>query len=199
MLTLTSPVETALHRLPAGGKLAALAAATLLIWPLQSPVPAAAALISIALIYIALGRRFAAHGLRMLRPLWPFLLILGFWNGWTGEWAAGLALGARMVAAVAMANLVTMTTRLDDLIGVVEGLTAPLARLGLSPKVLAVSVALVVRFTPVLMDKVAQLVQAWRARSGSRVNWRVLLPAVLIALDDADHVAEALRARGGLQ
>jgi biotin transport system permease protein len=73
-----------------------------------------------------------------------------------------------------------------------------LARLGLSPKVLAVSVALVVRFTPVLMDKVTQLMQAWRARSARRANWRVVLPAVLIALDDADHVAEALRARGGL-
>jgi len=199
MLTLTSPVKTALHRLPAGGKLAALAGATLLIWPMQSPVLAAAVLAGIVLCYLALGRRFAVHGLRMLRPLWPFLLILALWHGWTGEFAAGLTLGARMLAAVAMANLVTMTTRLDDLIGVVEGLTAPLTRLGLSPKVLAVSVALVVRFTPVLMDKVAQLLQAWRARSGSRVNWRVLLPAVLIALDDADHVAEALRARGGLQ
>tara|TARA_R110002096_G_scaffold97378_1_gene217135 strand:+ start:9945 stop:10544 length:600 start_codon:yes stop_codon:yes gene_type:complete len=199
MLTLTSPVETALHRWPAGGKLAALAGATLLIWPIQSPVLAAAVLMGIALIYLCFGRRFAVHGLRMLRPLWPFLLILALWHGWTGEWVPGLALGARMLAAVALANLVTMTTRLDDLIGVVEWLTSPLSRLGLSPKILAVSVALVVRFTPVLMDKVGQLVQAWRARSGSRVNWRVLLPAVLIALDDADHVAEALRARGGLQ
>jgi biotin transport system permease protein len=30
------------------------------------------------------------------------------------------------------------------------------------------------------------------------VNWRILLPISLIALDDADRVAEAIRARGGL-
>lgn len=199
MLTLTSRIETPLHRVPAGWKLAGLAGATLLIWPLQTPQAAGAALLAVSLTYLALGRAFAVYGLQMLRPLWPFLVILAVWHGWTGAPAAGLALACRMVAAVALANLLTMTTRLDELIRVTERLAAPLARFGLSPKVLAVSLALVVRFTPVLMDKVTQLVQAWRARSGSRVNWRILLPAVLIALDDADHVAEALRARGGLQ
>jgi biotin transport system permease protein len=198
MLTLTSPVETVLHRLPAGAKLAGLAVATLLIWPLRDLALLGAVMGAVSALYIGLGTAFARHGLRMLRPLWPFLLILGLWHGWTGEWAEGLALAGRMLTAVALANLVTMTTRLDDLIGVLEWLADPLSRFGLSPKVLAVSVALVVRFTPVLMDKVTQLMQAWRARSGSRINWRVILPAVLIALDDADHVAEALRARGGL-
>ncbi|MFT7058491.1 MAG: biotin transport system permease protein [Pseudorhodobacter sp.] len=198
MLTLTSPIETPLHRLRAGWKLAALAIATLLIWPLRDLALIGVAMLGVAGIYGALGWGFARHGARMLRPLWPFMLILGLWHGWTGEWAAGLGVAGRMITAIALANLVTMTTRLDDLIAALEWLTAPLARLGLSPKVLAVSVALVVRFTPVLMDKVTQLMQAWRARSARRANWRVVLPAVLIALDDADHVAEALRARGGL-
>jgi biotin transport system permease protein len=125
-------------------------------------------------------------------------VILGIWHGWTGEWAAGLLIGSKMLVAVAMANLVTMTTRLDDMIGVVERVASPLARFGVQPRVLAVAIALVIRFTPVLMDKAGQLGQAWRARSAKRVNWRIVLPISLMALDDADHVAEAIRARGGL-
>jgi biotin transport system permease protein len=150
------------------------------------------------LVYLSFGLSFAWFGAAMLRPLWPFLVILGIWHGWTGEWAAGLLIGGKMLVAVAMANLVTMTTRLDDMIGVVERVARPLARFGVQPRVLAVAIALVIRFTPVLMDKAGQLGQAWRARSAKRVNWRIVLPISLMALDDADHVAEAIRARGGL-
>jgi len=35
------------------------------------------------------------------------------------------------------------------------------------------------------------------ARSRRRPGWQLVLPLSLAALDDADHVAEALRARGG--
>ena len=55
-----------------------------------------------------------------------------------------------------------------------------------------------IRFTPALIGKARQLALAWRARSPRRPGWRVVLPLTLGALDDADRVAEALRARGGL-
>ncbi len=71
MLTLTSPVETPLHRLPAGAKLTALAAVALV--PLDSLPLLAPAALATALLYGAQGRAFARHGLALLRPLWPFL------------------------------------------------------------------------------------------------------------------------------
>lgn len=198
MLTLTSPLETPLHRVAAGPKLLGLAVASVGAFSLQNLWLILAAGGVVAGVYLAFGLGFARYGASMLRPLWPFLAILGLWHGWTGEWALGLAIAGKMLVAVGLANLVTMTTRLDDMIGVIERATAPLARLGVQPRVLAVAIALVIRFTPVLMDKAGQLGQAWRARSARRVNWRIVLPISLMALDDADRVAEALRARGGL-
>lgn len=198
MLTLTSPVRTVLHRWPAGVKLALLLAATLVLLPLRDPWLAGGVAAAVAAVYAAQGMAFARHGARMLRPLAPFLILLALWHGWTGAWAQGALVAAKMLAAVGLANLVTMTTRLDDLIAVVERLAAPLARIGLSPHVLAVAIALVIRFTPVLLQRTTQLLEAWRARSPRKPSWRVVLPVTLMALDDADHVAEALRARGGL-
>ncbi|MDZ4135037.1 MAG: energy-coupling factor transporter transmembrane component T [Paracoccaceae bacterium] len=198
MLTLTSPFDTALHRLPAGGKLAALALVTLVLLPLRDPALLMAAALATAALYGAQGWGFAAYGAAMLRPFWPFVLVLALWHGWAGTYALGVGIALKMLCAVALANLVTMTTRLDDLIAVVEWLARPLMRLGLSPRVLAIAIALVIRFTPVLMDKTQMLIQAWRARSARRVSWRIVLPVVLMALDDAEHLAEALRARGGI-
>jgi biotin transport system permease protein len=198
MLTLTCPVETPLHRMKAGTKLLALAGLSLGLFSLQNLWLILAAGMALAGLYLAFGRVFARFGAKMLRPLWPFMAVLALWHGWTGEWALGLEIGCKMLIAVGMANLVTMTTRLDDMISVVEAATAPLARFGVKPRLLAVAIALVVRFTPVLMDKAGQLGQAWRARSPKRVNWRIVLPISLMALDDADRVAEAMRARGGM-
>jgi biotin transport system permease protein len=198
MLTLTSPIETPLHRVAAGPKLLALAGLSLGLFSLQSLGLIGVAGLALAGAYLGFGLAFARYGAALLRPLWPFLVVLGLWHSWTGEWATGLTIGSKMLIAVALANLVTMTTRLEDMIAVVERAAAPLARLGVKPRILAVAIALVIRFTPVLMDKAGQLGQAWRARSAKRVNWRIVLPISLMALDDADRVAEAIRARGGL-
>ncbi|WP_050526621.1 energy-coupling factor transporter transmembrane component T family protein [Pseudorhodobacter aquimaris] len=198
MLTLTCPIKTPLHRIAVGPKLLALAVTSVALFQLQNLWLIAAIMAVVAGLHLAFGRAFARHAAAMLRPLWPFLLILGVWHGWTGEWATGAALAGKMLVAVALANLVTMTSRLEDMIALIERLSRPLARFGLSPRALAVAMALVIRFTPVLMEKTAQLGMAWRARSTRRANWRIMLPVSLMALDDADHVAEAIRARGGL-
>lgn len=196
MLTLTSPVTTPLHRLPAGLKLALLAVLTVVLFRLTSPLALAAALAGIAGLHLAFGRPFAAHALRMLRPLWPFVAVVAVWHLWTGEALQGAAILLRMLAAVAAANLVTMTTRLSDMLAAIEWIARPLAPV-LPPRRLALAVALVIRFIPTLSDRMQAIRQAWAARSPRRPGWRVLVPATLAALDDADHAAEALRARGG--
>lgn len=197
MLTLTSPVETPLHRIQAPLKLALLAVWTAGLFWMTSPLLLLAATALIATLHTFGGRVFATHALRMLRPLWPFIVVVAVWHLWTQDVRSGAVVILRMVAAVAAANLVTMTTRLDDMMAVVERLARPFAKVGLAPKTLALAMALVIRFIPVMMERYGQIADAWRARSAKRASWRVLLPTVLAALDDADHVAEALRARGG--
>lgn len=197
MLTLTSPVETWAHRLPAGAKLAALAMATTALFLMSSPLPLGLAALATAGLALTAGERFALAALRLLWPLWPFVAVVGLWHLWTGDLTGGGVVLLRMVTAVALANLVTMTTRLSDMIAVFQWLARPLAPLGLSPRRLALAFALVIRFIPVMLDRMGQISAAWVARSPRRPRWRVLVPATLAALDDADRVAEALRARGG--
>ena len=199
MIALTSPVETPYHRLPAGLKLAALCLFTFAIFLAEGLALHLGALALVAALYLVGGLRFARAGVAMLRVLVPFLVIIALWHGLTGAFAEGAKLALRLLAAVGLANLVTMTTRLDDMIGVLRWLTAPLRRLGVRTGALELAIALVVRFTPVLAEKGGLLAEAWRARSPRRPGWRIVAPFALLAIDDADHVAEALRARGGVR
>ncbi len=196
MLTLTSPVEIWAHRLPAGAKLATLAGATTALFVVGSPWWLTVALLAVVALYLSAGVRFALVGLRLLWPLWPFVAIVALWHLWGGDITGGTVIILRMLTAVALANFVTMTTRLSDMLAVFERLARPLARV-LPPRRLALAFALVIRFIPVMLDRMALIRQSWSARSPRRPRWRVLVPATLAALDDADRVAEALRARGG--
>lgn len=197
MLTLTSPVETPLHRVAAGPKMAGLALFTAALFALDSALTLGLAALGIAAIYATGGAAFVRHGAAMLRPIWPFVAGVVIWHAVTGDLGDGARIVTRMITAIAAANLVTMTTRLSDMITLVERLASPLSPV-LPPRRLALAIALVIRFVPVLSDRVTLISDAYRARSRRRPRWRILAPAALAALDDADRVAEALRARGGV-
>lgn len=197
MLTLTSPHKTWAHSLPAGAKLAALCLWTGLVLHLTGLSLWLASATVLALVATG-GSTFATSWARMLRPLWPFAAIVLVWQLWIGQPIGAVTVLLRMGATVGLANAVTMTTQLAQIITVITWASRPLQRFGLQPKILALSVALMIRFLPVMLLRFGQITEAWRMRSPRRPGWRILIPTLLAALDDADRVAEALRARGGV-
>ena len=198
MLSLTSPIKTGFHSVPVGPKFAILMIASIVLFINNTLTFQALAFGFVLGLYLWPGTAFFSVGLKMLWPLWPFVSIVFLWHLSTQDTVAGVVIILRMFSAVALANLVTMTSRMDDLIGLVTWAATPLRRVGLKPRILAVSIALFVRFLPVLIEKGEFLVESWRSRSTKRASWRVVVPMALLALDDAEIVAEALRARGGV-
>ena len=198
MISLTSPVETRAHGWPAGLKLGLLCAATMVLFSVEALRWHVGFLISSMALYAIPGRQFLHTGLRRLWVLWPFGLLIIVWHFFTGNLEAGLVIVLRLVTAVGLANLVTMTTRLSDMMSVVRWLMTPMRALGVKTDRIEIAIALVVRFTPVLAGKGQLLAMAWRARAAKRVGWRIITPFAVLAIDDAEHVAEALRARGGV-
>lgn len=198
MISLTSPVKTAAHNWPAGLKLALLCLATVVLFTLENLIGQLLALALNFALYALPGRRFLSSGLRRLWMLWPFVAIIVIWHALVSDLTNGLIIVLRMITAVGLANLVTMTTNLSDMIGVVRWLLTPLRRFGINTGGVEMAMALVIRFTPVLALKGRALSMAWRARSPRRVGWQIITPFAVLAIDDAEHVAEALRARGGI-
>lgn len=194
MLSLTLPEPTWLHRVPAGAKLLALAAATMLVLPVERPAAALAVLAAVLLLHGAVGRA-ALKRLGAVRPLLPILLVVVVAQAVIASPAAGIAVAARILSMVLLANLVTMTTRMDDMLRAVSVLFVPLRLVGVSPTTPALAVALVVRFVPVLLAEWRALGETFRARTGRRPGIGLIAPFALRMLDLSDHVGEALAAR----
>jgi biotin transport system permease protein len=198
MISLTSPVETWAHHWPAWVKLGLLCAATMVLFSVQALQWHVVFFVGALMLYTVPGKQFLRAGMGRLTGLWPFVLVILVWHFIIADLVFGLVIVLRMLTAVALANLVTMTTRLSDMMGVVRWLTAPFRIFGIKTERIELAIALVVRFTPVLATKGQLLAMAWRARATRRLGWRIITPFAVLAIDDAEHVAEALRARGGV-
>lgn len=196
MISLYLPERTWLHTVPAGWKLLALALISLIAAPLDSLLVMAGLLLAVLMLYVSLGKA-ALRQIALLRPLWPLFLILLAFHWWSGDILAGVLVLARILAMVLLANAVTMTTRMDAMMNAVEPLLRPLALFGLSPRAVALAVAMMIRFVPLLFALWEALNDSWRARTGKRGGWRLLAPFCIQTLRLSHHTAEALAARGG--
>lgn len=187
--------DSVLHRLPAGVKLVGLGVASVAILPLSDPRLLAVAFAAVLTVYGSLGRPGLAR-LRQWAPLVPLLILIGLLQAWTDSLAAAFASVLRIAVMVLLADLVTLSTRLEDMMDALGFILKPLAVFGLDARRLALAVALVLRFVPVLAASFQARAEAWRARSPRRPRLPVLAAFFAGALRSADQVAEALDARG---
>lgn len=197
MLSFESPVPTLWHRIPVGWKLAGVVFSTVFLFVLDSLWVQSIALITCGILYVIGGREFFMAGVLRLRFIWPFLLVILIWHTLSNTAMQGFVISLRLIAILGISNLMTMTSRLSDLLGLIHRGLMPLRRLGANTRPIEIAVALVVRFTPVFIDKGRALGDAWRMRSCKKSGWRIVFPLSLAAIDDAEQVADALKARGG--
>lgn len=197
MISLYVQRDTWLHRLPAGVKLFGLAAVSVALYPIAAALWLLPVVLAVVAAYASLGPGGLAR-LWIVKPLVPmFVLIVGL-QWWTQSMNAALVLLQRMLVLIWLANLVTLTTRMEAMMDAVMPLLAPLKWFRVDPARVAFAVALLVRFVPVLMAVMLNLLEAWKARGGGRQVWRLAIPMMINAIRLSDHVSEALAARGGV-
>jgi biotin transport system permease protein len=195
MTGLYLPGTSPLHRAPAGLKLLLLAVATTLLVALRSPWAVA---VGAALVVggYAVARFSASVLVAQVRPLrWVVLALVPF-QWWQGGWRGTTVVVGTMLVAVAAAALVTLTTRVIDVLEVVERAAAPLRHIGARPDRLALLLALTLRAVPVLAATLNDVRDARRARGLERSPRALLVPLVVRTLRHADRLGEALIARG---
>lgn len=186
---------TWLHDVSPRTKLGLVAVASLAILPVADPMTLGAALGFTLLIYASLGRQ-ALLRLRLLQPLLPFLLLIGALQAWFESWPAAVASSTRILLMILIASLVTLTTTMQAMVETLHPLMRPLRLIGINPRALALAIALVVRFVPVLLASWQEREEAWRARTGRRASFRLIPAFVAETLRMADQIAESLDARG---
>jgi biotin transport system permease protein len=195
MISVYRPGTSLVHRAPAGVKLLALLAFTsaLLIW--RAPVTVAIGAVVVLLAYAAAG----FSPLTAARQVWPMrwiiLLLIPFQWWWAG-WQSAIAIVGTLILAVAAAALVSLTTRMTDLLAVLDRTLAPLRHLRIDPARISLLIALSIRAIPVLVDLTQQVRDARRARGAERSMRAFATPVVVRTVGHSQRLGDALIARG---
>jgi biotin transport system permease protein len=194
----TSP----LHRARPGVKLAGLALMAIALFIPATPAGILAVGLAAALATIigyAVAGIPARVAIAQIRPaLWILGMIFVF-HAIMGDMITGALVVARFLLLIALAALVTLTTRVSDMIATIETGLAPLRRI-VDPGRVAMCLVLAIRFVPVLANEAQALREAQAARGAKRAGpaafIRLAIPLILRGLRLSEIVAEALYARG---
>ena len=201
MLSLYRPGRGFLHRMPTALKLVLLLALTLTITSLPSTWLVSGIIIVVVLVaYSTAGLHDGAWGFVELgRQLYAIrwliaLTLVSQWIFLTPEDA--VANTVRVSAAIVIAGLITLTTRVTDLLNTVERSLAPLKYVRLRPDRAALTITIALSALPTLMQFAREIREAHQARGVRTRPWSFILPFLVASLKHADQVGDALTARG---
>ena len=197
MLGLYLHRESAIHRLPAGAKLGGLLLVTILVLALPGAWGALAAG-AVGAAVLATAKLPVRRVLKELRaPVVMLTLLFGFQALLAGGgWEETAVAVARFAALILLATLVTLTTRVMDMVELFERLFGLLRPVGVNPAKMALMLALAIRFIPLLGEQVREVRMAQRARGVERNIAALFVPLLVKILTMADDLAAALEARG---
>ncbi|NTU80692.1 MAG: energy-coupling factor transporter transmembrane protein EcfT [Chloroflexales bacterium] len=218
-LNLGSP----LHRLDPRTKLSSVAVLMTALMLCRTPGGLAVGLLAAALIQVV-GRiplGYTLRGLRLLITTMLFLFIFQalfyraspeetLWSWWLLSFSwAGVRQGAVMVVRVVLLYHLTttlmFTTTLMDLADGVEIMLKPLTRVGVPVNELVMTLVVALKFVPVLIGELEQLIKAQMARGAAfdqgsilaraRTIGATLVPLFINALGRAEVMTAAMHAR----
>lgn len=193
MIGLHHAGSSPLHRIPAGAKLVGLAAAVTTVALLREPWQLGVALL-VTLSLFALARIPPRAALHAVAPvLWVLVLAVPLNALFAGlETAAVMAL--RVVTAVALAAIVSLTTSVTAILDTITRVLRPLPRVDADR--VGLVLALTIRAVPLLGEIVASVFEARKARGVDRSLRAIAVPVIVRSLQTADELGEALVARG---
>jgi len=196
MLTGTyQPGTSPLHRSGAGAKLLGLLVFSTALVAWQSPATVLVGLVLVTGLYAVGG-----FGIRTLvSQVWPLrwiVLLLVPFQWWTAGWQVAVAVVGTFVVAVVGAALISLTTRVTDLLDVIARLLEPARTIGVDPDRVALLLALTIRAVPVIAGTLHEARDARRARGLEHSTRALVTPIVVRTIRHADRVGDALAARG---
>lgn len=187
--------DTALHRLPAGVKLAGLAifSASLMFITDQRMLAVAFLIGLLCVISTRVPRSVARNQL-----LFPVIVLSILFVAQIMLLSAGEAVSTifRLAAILLNGYAVTLTTKTSELMATLEHALRPLERAGLvNAAAVSLAISMVIRFVPMIVDEIGHVREANAARGLERNPIALVVPVIVRTLAAADQIAEAMEAR----
>ncbi len=187
--------DTVLHRMRPNVKFALLVVFIFLVSILPTQPWHSMAALAFVLGLYAVAKVPPRVAWQQLIPLLPILVFLFAIMWWQNGIARALTTGVGLLATIAAANLLTLTTTVEALLDALDRALAPLGRSG---ELISLTIALTIRLIPLMISTANEVLEARKARGSGFSVSAFGVPLVVRAVRRAKMIGEALMARGAV-
>ncbi|MCU1542793.1 MAG: cobalt transporter permease [Microbacteriaceae bacterium] len=196
MISIYRPGTSSLHRLSAGPKILFFAILTLIMGLSLTSLPMLAiALVVVVGLYVLAGFGLTGFARQALALRWVLLAMLIPQLVFLPIETAAIN-SSRVLLVILACTLLSMTTRVPALLEACERGLTPLWRFGVDPRRIGLVLALTLTTIPTIVRFGMDIRDAQRARGITPWPHTFVVPLLVASLRHADHLAEALVARG---
>ncbi|AMO90144.1 cobalt transport family protein [Corynebacterium simulans] len=188
--------DTFIHRLPAWVKFVVLIAFIISTTIFAKTIPVAVGCAVVALAVYPLARIPARVAWNQLYPPLYLLVALAALQWWQQDLETAVTTFFSIYAAIVAAVLLTLTTKVSEMMESFEKALAPLGKLGLPVENISLAMSLTIRLLPLMLGTVQEVMDARKARGAGTSLLAFGTPVVIRSIRRARAMGEALQARG---
>lgn len=195
MLELYAPGDSLLHRTRAGIKLILLAVAGTVVFLIRDPLILSLVLGGAVAVYVLNGLGLS-KAWAQIKPVAVILVLILLAQGYFNSWLIGAIVTLRFASLLLFAGLLTLTTKVSDMIAGLEYGLSFLAPLGVNQAKASLAIALALRFIPEMARITGEVREAQKLRGLERSLIALAIPVITRLLKMSDDIADAIDARG---
>lgn len=211
MLSLYISKSTWLHKVPASVKLTSLAAFSMVLLPSQSLWLLGTTSLLASVAYLSLTKPGLIRLKKVAQSAGLFALVVGVFqfmvallggiqaDVWISDLrtaaSAAMVSALRLLSLLLLADLVTITTPLQNMVSVIEFVLVRLQRFGIHARRVSLQVGLVIRLGAMLRGRLATVTEAFAVKHCRKPGLLIIAPVTRQMLQTGASLAEALQAR----
>lgn len=184
-----------LHRCPPGIKLLLMLGISPLIFSLHNSWMLWVTLLAILSLYYFVGFSWRIMAAQIYPTRWLLVILFISHIAWVGSWASGTQVVLRLILFMLMASLLTLSTRLSDMMDTLKHSLRPFTRIGLNPANISLCFALALRLIPLVMQILREVREAQQVRGLERRFIALIIPTMVRTFKMAEDMHNAFEAR----
>ncbi|MDK8763355.1 energy-coupling factor transporter transmembrane protein EcfT [Corynebacterium sp. MSK218] len=188
--------DTTIHRIPAAVKFLTLIAFILVTSLAVKTVAWAALSLAIPLVLFPVAHIPLRVAVGQLAPPLYLLVALAAFQWWQKDLTSAAIMFLTVYAAVIAAVLLTLTTKVSEMMDSFDRALAPLGKLGVPVENITLAMSLTIRLLPLMLGTVLEVLDARKARGATASLTAFGTPVIIRSLRRARAMGEALHARG---
>lgn len=188
--------DTIIHRIPAAVKFLALIVFILVTSLAVKTVVWAALSLAIPLVLFPLAHIPLRVAVGQLAPPLYLLVALAAFQWWQKDLTSAAIMFLTVYAAVTAAVLLTLTTKVSEMMDSFDRALAPLGKLGVPVENITLAMSLTIRLLPLMLGTVLEVLDARKARGATASLTAFGTPVIIRSIRRARAMGEALHARG---